>query len=121
MHKNLCNRVGEIGQDNLIFAVLPPAREFSITIPAGSGALKRGTVLAWVDEQYAVLSAENSGKAKCVLSIDVDATEEEVVAAAYRTGHLNRQALIMAEGYTITAADEDELNKYGIFLSDMMK
>jgi len=119
MSKNLCNKVGEVGQDNLIFAVLPPAHEFGVTIPAGAGVLKRGTVLACVDGAYAILSAENTGKAKCVLSVDVDATEEDAVGAAYRTGHLNRKALIVAEGYTMTAADEDELNKFGIFLSDM--
>ena len=119
MSKNLCNKVGEIGQDNLIYAVLPPAHEFGVTIPAGAGELKRGTVLACVDGEYAILSADTTGKAKCVLSIDVDATEEDVVASAYRTGHLNRKALIVADGYTMTAADEEELNKYGIFLSDM--
>jgi len=119
MNKDLCNKVGEIGQDNLIYAVLPPAHEFGVTIPAGAGELKRGTVLACVDGEYAILSAENTGKAKCVLSVDVNATEDDVVAAAYRTGHLNRKALIVAEGYTMTAADEEELEKYGIFLSDM--
>ena len=39
---------------------------------------------------------------------------------AYRTGHLNRKALIVAEGYTMTAADEEELRKGGILLSDML-
>ena len=119
MSKNLCNKVGEIGQDNLIYAVLPPAHEYSVTIPAGSGVLKRGTVLAYVDGTFAVLSAENTGKAKCVLAVTVDATEEDVITSAYFTGKLNRKALIVAEGYTMTAADEDELNKYGIYLADM--
>ena len=99
MSKNLCNKVGEIGQDNLIAKLFPTAKTFGVKIPAGTGVLKRGTVLALVDDAYAVLSAENSGKANCVLADPVDASgEEEVVGVAYRTGHLNRKALIVAEG-----------------------
>lgn len=120
MSKNLCNKVGEIGQDNLIAKLFPTAKTFGVKIPAGSGVLERGTVLALVDGAYAVLSAENSGKANCVLADPVDASgEEEVVGVAYRTGHLNRKALIVAKGYTMTLADEEELRKGGILLSDM--
>ena len=37
---------------------------------------------------------------------------------AYRTGHFNRNALIVKEGYTMTKADEEELRKGGILLDD---
>ena len=119
MNKNLCNKVGEIGQDNLIAKLFPPAEPFGVTIPAGAGVLKRGTVLALVDGEYAVLSASNAGKANCVLADPVDATKEAVVGVAYRTGHFNRKALIVANGYTMTIEDEEELRKCGILLSDM--
>ena len=119
MSKNLVNKVGECGQDNLIAKLHPRAITFGVTIPAGSGVLERGTVLALVDDAYAILSADNAGKANCVLAAPVDATEEEVVGVAYRTGHLNRKALIVAEGYTMTITDEEELRKCGILLSDM--
>jgi len=120
MSKNLSNKVGEIGQDNLIAKLFPPAETFGVKIPAGAGALKRGTVLALVGDAYAVLATGNTGKANCVLADDVDATEGEAVGVAYRTGHFNRKALIVAEGYTLTATDEEELRKGGILLSDMM-
>lgn len=45
--------------------------------------------------------------------------EDGVTAVAYRTGHLNRKALIVADGYTMTTADEEELRKGGILLSGM--
>lgn len=121
MTDNLCNKVGEIGQDNLTAKLFPPAETFAVTIPAGAGELKRGTVLALDGEAYAVLAEGNTGKANCVLADDVDASgEEAVVGVAYRTGHFNRKALIVADGYTMTKADEEELRKCGILLSDMM-
>lgn len=120
MNKNLCNKVGEIGQDNLVAKLFPPAETFGITVAGGEGELARGTVMALVDDSYVVLDADSTGKANCVLADPVDASGEDgVVAVAYRTGHLNRKALIVADGYTMTAADEEELRKGGILLSDM--
>lgn len=52
---------------------------------------------------------------------DVDASgEAAVTAVAYRTGHLNSRALIVAEEYTLTQADKEELRKGGILLSEML-
>lgn len=120
MSKNLVNKVNETEQDNLIAKLFPPAETCGVTIPAGAGVLERGTVLALVDGAYAVLDTANTGKANCVLTDDVDASGgEPVTAVAYRTGHFNRKALIVAEGYTMTKADEEELRKCGILLSDM--
>ena len=121
MNKELCRKVGEVGQDNLIAKLFPPAETFGIKVAGGEGVLKRGTVMALSGTDYVVLDAEATGKANCVLSDPVDASgESPVTAVAYRTGHLNRQALIVAEGYTMTAADEEELRKGGILLSDML-
>ncbi len=120
MNKELCRKVGETGQDNLIAKLFPPAEPFGVKIAAGQGVLARGAVLALSGTDYVVLDSETTGKANCVLSDPVDASGENPVAAvAYRTGHFNRKALIVAEGYTMTAADEEELRKGGILLSDM--
>jgi hypothetical protein len=120
MSKELCRKVGEVGQDNLIAKLFPPTEPFGIKVVGGEGDLKRGTVMALSDDGYVVLSAETTGKANCVLSDPVDASgEDAVTTVAYRTGHFNRKALIVAEGYTMTAADEEELRKGGILLSDM--
>ena len=121
MNKELCRKVGEVDQDNLIAKLFPPAETFGIKVAGGEGVLKRGTVMALSGTDYVVLDAEATGKANCVLSDPVDASgESPVTAVAYRTGHLNRKALIVAEGYTMTAADEEELRKGGILLSDML-
>ena len=121
MNKELCRKVGEVGQDNLIAKLFPPAETFGIKVAGGEGVLKRGTVMALSGTDYVVLDTETTGKANCVLSDPVDASgESPVTAVAYRTGHLNRKALIVAEGYTMTAADEEELRKGGILLSDML-
>lgn len=120
MNKELVSKVGSTGQDNLIAKLFPPATTFGVTIPAGTGALKRGTVLALNGDKYALLSAATTGKANCVLADDVDASgEAAAVGVAYRTGHFNRKALIVGEGYTMTIADEEELRKGGILLTDM--
>lgn len=120
MNKDLCRKAGEVGQDNLIAKLFPPAEPFGIKVAGGEGDLKRGTVMALTEAGYVVLDAEATGKANCVLSDPVDASgEDAVTAVAYRTGHFNRKALIVAEGYTMTAADEEELRKGGILLSDM--
>ena len=121
MNKELCRKVGETSQDNLIAKLFPPAEPFGVKIAAGQGVLARGAVLALSGTDYVVLDSETTGKANCVLSDPVDASgESPVTAVAYRTGHLNRKALIVAEGYTMTAADEEELRKGGILLSDML-
>ena len=120
MSKNLVNKVGETVQDNLIAKLFPPAETFGVTIPAGAGVLARGTVLAFDNGAYAVLAAGNTGKANCILADDVDASgASPVVGVAYRTGHFNSKALIVADGYTMTAADKEELRKGGILLSAM--
>ena len=135
MSKNLCNKVGEIGQDNLIAKLFPPAETFGVKIPSGSGVLKRGTVLALADDgTYGILgktvtagegeeaAAEvGSEKANCILADAVDASDADAVGVAYRAGHFNRKALIVADGYTLTISDEEELRKCGILLSDMAK
>lgn len=120
MNTNLCNKVGTCAADNLIAKIHPAAEIFGVTIPAGSGVLKRGTVLALNGGAYSVLSDATTGKANCVLADDVDATDADAAAVAYRCGHLNRNALIVADGYTLTAADAEELRKCGILLSEMI-
>lgn len=118
--RELMNKAGEIGQDNLIAGVFPPAEFTGIKIAAGQGALRRGTVLAESDAGCVVLGTETTGKAAYILSDDVDATEE-VGTTAYRAGNFNTKALIVAEGYELTEADRDSLRKYRIVLNDNMQ
>ena len=51
----------------------------------------------------------------------VDASGTEAVAAvAYRSGNFNPDAVIVAEGYTLTAADKDTLRKYDIIFTRVL-
>jgi hypothetical protein len=122
MGKNLFSKVGEITLDNLIVDPYPRALTYGISIVGGEGELARGTVLALTDDNnYVVLGADNTGKANCILCEPVSIGEDEsVTAVAYRTGHFNRNALIVAEGYALTFEDEENLRKCGILLSDMI-
>lgn len=121
MRESLMRKVGSIGQDNLIAKLFPPAETFGVTIAAGQGELARGAVLVpGSDGTYTMLGADTTGKANCVLADPVDASDGAVTAVAYRTGHFNTRALIAGEGYTLTAADREELRRGGILLSELM-
>ncbi len=122
MSESLVRKLGSVGQDNLIAKLFPPTEPFGVKIAAGQGELKRGAVLApGGDGTYTLLDTDTTGKASCVLADDVDAGgEAAVTAVAYRTGHLNSRALLVAEGYTLTQADREELRRGGILLSEMM-
>lgn len=124
MNKNLLSQVGACTVDNLINSPQPPALTFGVVVRAGQGELARGSVLGLSsDGDYVILGATpDNGEtitANCILADPVDAGGADAVTAiAYRTGHMNRNALIVADGYTFTAADEEELRKGGILLSD---
>ena len=122
MNNDLLRKVGSIGQDNLFAKLFPPAETFGVTLTAGEGELARGTVLVMGDDgTYTVLNTETTGKANCVLADPVDASgDSAVTGVAYRTGHFNTRALIVADGYTMTVTDKEELRKGGILLSEMM-
>ena len=122
MNNDLLRKVGSIGQDNLFAKLFPPAETFGVTIKAGEGELARGTVLVMGDDgTYTVLNTETTGKANCVLAGPVDASgDSAVTGVAYRTGHFNTRALIVADGYTMIVTDKEELRKGGILLSEMM-
>lgn len=116
-------KVGEIGQDNLIARLFPRALTFGVKIAAGEGEVKRGTVLAAKsDGTYAVYSGAKDTAPSAILVQDVDASgSEAVAAAAYCSGNFNPNAVIVAEGYELTAADKDTLRKYDIYFTQMFE
>ena len=122
MSKALNETIGTIGFDNLFVGNIPEADVVTVKL-ASAGVVKRGTVLSGTPggEDFAVLSAAASAsKALFVLAEDCD-TAEDAVGIAYRTGHFNRNALIVGAGYTLTAADEETLRKSGILLADALE
>lgn len=109
-------KIGEMTPDNLVASTLVHQITSAITIPSGTGVLKRGTV---VDSAGAVMA---SGKtAYAILCDDVDTTAGSVVAEVYVAGCFNANALIVAEGYTLTAADLLALRNGGIYIENAME
>lgn len=147
MATKLNGKIAEFDKDGLIASAIPQAEVFTVTLAAGEGTLKRGTVLALgSDGAYSVLGAStesqgNEGESKqegnadtedaaasatatanCILADDVELdAAAETNAVAYRTGHFTTQKLIVADGYTLTAADKEALRDVGILLSDVME
>lgn len=111
-------QIDKLTPDNLIAKAYPPTDSFVIELET-PGAYSRGTVLSLEsDGKYEVLGS-GSGTASAVLSDDT--LEDDDTAVAYRTGHFNRNALIMAENYELTATDENNLRLAGILLSGSME
>jgi len=82
---------------------------------AADGALKDETSIRITCD----LTVDAMAKAKYILAEDAaTGTSEAVVALAYKTGSFNGNQLTVATGYTMTAANEEELRSLGIFLAD---
>ncbi len=119
MSKPLNETLITIGYDNLFVENIPEADVVLVHLTA-AGVVKRGTLLSGTPggADFAALSAAASAeKALYVLAEDCD-TAVDTAGIAYRTGHFNRNALIVAGGYTLSAADEEILRKSGILLAD---
>lgn len=125
MNANLVNKVGEIGQDNLIAHPFPRALTKGVKIAASEGVLPRGTILATDDEgvSYKALTDGTKDKASLILADPVDATDGEAVAAAYISGNFNRNAVAgkPEQEVAIDHAVEDALRHYNIILSEMQE
>ncbi len=121
MSENLVNKVDERGQDNLIARLFPRALTTAVKIAAGAGKLARGTVLSGKEDGTCEVMAAGGAPAY-ILADPVDASGTEAVpAVVYHRGNFNLNAVTVAEGYTLTAADKDTLRKYGIVFTNMME
>lgn len=113
-------KIGEMKQDNLFASVDIKALTNSVTIAAGEGVLKRGTVLSLgTDGKCKVISAATGLTPYGILCDDVDATSQ-AVAEVYVSGVFNKNALTVKSGYTLTAADITALRNGGIYLETSM-
>lgn len=108
--------IGTMQADNLIYDTLHPLDVKSITLAAGQGELKRGTLIA----SDGTVWNDGTGAADCILTDDVGTEGAAAVATAYRSGHFIRQNIIVASGKTLTAKAETELRNGGIYLSNAM-
>jgi hypothetical protein len=118
--------IGTLDADNLFIDGKFPVDAVGVTIASGEGILARGTVLARSSdtEKCVILGTEAAAEETLtpfgILCDEVDATSADAFAMAYRSGHFNRSALIVEEGYEITNADEAALRDGGIYLDSAM-
>lgn len=143
MGENMYKTTGTFVPDSLIADNAIAITTKGVTIAAGQGILKRGTLLGASQDGYKVTGsmetpdtnteeeaegedtekeAEGGSKIGCdgILTDDVDTTKEGAVAAIYITGTFNRNAIILAEGEKIETY-ETELRKLGIFLKTVQE
>lgn len=122
MSKRLDENLGAVEYDGLIVSNVPGTDVVTVKIAAGNGTLKRGTLVTGTPggELAPVNAALVATKATYVLTDEVNATAV-AVTTAYRCGHFARNKLIVAEGYALTAADEEVLRNAGILLSDAIE
>ena len=119
MTEQLNKAIAEVKLDDLVYATHETSA-CHVTIASGQGQLKRGTALALNADGKCVILGTDAATANCILAKDVDATDADTVAPAYREGHFNIDALIVKESYEITASDKEELRKLGIILSQSL-
>ncbi|MBQ7564605.1 MAG: head decoration protein [Lachnospiraceae bacterium] len=103
--------------DNLIAGNAHTVTGQTVTVKSGEGELKRGSVLMRDADDKFVLADTSAGTAEVILAADVDATEADTVAEVFATGDFNANALIVADGYTLTEADLVSLKNAGIYIS----
>ena len=81
----------------------------------------RGTVLSRKEDGTCEVMVAG-GTPAYILADPVDASGEEAIpAVAYRSGNFNPNAVIVGEGYALTAADKNTLRKYDIVFTNMME
>lgn len=74
------------------------AIEVGITIPAGTGEIKQGTILgqlsnSFLFKPYISTNTDGSENARAILKYEIDATVEEIKTVAYVHGVFNRNDL----------------------------
>jgi hypothetical protein len=118
MAEQLTRIIAEVEYDGLLDAAYSN-HTVGVTVLAGQGELKRGTVLAINADNKAVIASGAEGtECRYILRKDIDAAEADTVAYAYDEGRFIKSHLIVGEGYTLTPADIDALRTHNICLAD---
>lgn len=122
MSKKLNETIGTVEHDGLFVSNIPVADVVHVKLAAGEGTLKRGTVVTGTPggELAAAKAAIVATNGTYILTDDVELSDAVTVATAYRSGHFARNKVI-TDGYTLTAADEENLRKSGILFADAVE
>ena len=112
-------KIGACDADNLFIDGKFPVDAVGVTIASGEGVLARGTVVAMSSKtKKCVILGTAAGDSETLTPFGVLCAD--AFTTAYRSGHFNREALIVDDDYTITEADEAALRNGGIFLDSAM-
>lgn len=125
--------LGSADYNDIFAAATPTPHVATVKLADTQGVLKRGTLvsgtaggeLAIVAAALATTASGTgsitvSSPAVYVLAEDIDTgTSDAVMAAAYKTGHFRREALI-TKSYTLTDADFQYLRTQGILTTDSL-
>lgn len=122
MSKRLDENIGAVEYDGLFVSNVPVADVVTVKLAAGTGVLKRGTIVTGTPdgELAPVAAALTATNGTYILTDDTDITEA-AVATAYRSGHFARNKLTTDGSYILTAADEEILRNAGILLADAIE
>lgn len=125
----LYEQTGEFKPDSLIAGNRFPILTEGIGLKAGSGVLRRGTLILRGEDRagypaaagtIALLAEEAGRKVFGILTDDVDTgtdpAAENVPGTAYRTGEFSRADVIVAGEGAGAGAYEEEMNDRGIYL-----
>lgn len=105
-----------VENDELIGGVQLPLLNKNIAVSAGN-VLKRGTI---VDKNGAMVKAADDDEPATVAYgiVASDVSAEDDVVTIYTSGLFNRERLIVSDGDTVEA-HEDELRTVGIYLTSI--
>lgn len=100
-----------VSYDELIGGTAVAALNANISITAAAAPVARGTLLT-----SAGVKVAKAGEASYILAADIKTGDQ--VATVFTRGQFNREALIVAEGDTVEA-HEEQLRKVGIYLTSL--
>jgi hypothetical protein len=103
------DQTGEFTPDNLEAGPYPQKRD-TVTVPSGTGVVKRGTIL-----DASGVPVANAAEPDSIALDTVDATNADRVCVIGLTGEYNINAVVTGSG-TTPAAQKAALRDKGIFL-----
>lgn len=118
--RNLSRKVDSMEYDGLISGLTPQVKVGGGVIAklATETTYVRGTVLAKNAEGKLAIAGTASTTPNCILADDVVVgTDADVNVAIYEMGCFDPEKLTVADDYTMTEADKDELRQRGIYLT----
>lgn len=113
---NLSKKIGEMEFDGLVTDLTPPVQVRGGTITKGAAEItyKRGTVFGKSDAGVLAIY-DGTNTPDCILCDEVTVgADADASVAVYTAGCFDPGKVIVADSYSLTAADYDKLRMRGI-------